>query len=89
MTDTLFSSMREHILAFNEEALLDTIDKAISQGIAPADIISDGLSPGLEVVGNKFEEGEFFLPELMLSGNIMKNALDKIRPHMVTTEESS
>ncbi|MCP4683623.1 MAG: cobalamin-binding protein, partial [Desulfobacterales bacterium] len=59
------------------------------QGVAPADIFSDGLSAGLEVVGNKFEEGEFFLPELMLSGNIMKNALDKIRPHMVTTEGRS
>lgn len=55
------------------------------QGVAPADIISDGLSPGLEIIVQKFENGEYFLPELMLCGNIMKNALDKIRPHMVTT----
>jgi 5-methyltetrahydrofolate--homocysteine methyltransferase len=73
-------------LAFNEEALLDIIGKALDQGVAPGDIISDGLSPGLEIIGEKFENGEYFLPELMLSGNIMKNALEKIRPHMVATE---
>jgi len=88
MNDPFFSSIKEHVLAFNEEALLEAIEKALSQGVAPADIISDGLSPGLEIIGQKFENGEYFLPELMLSGNIMKNALDKIRPYMVSTEGS-
>jgi 5-methyltetrahydrofolate--homocysteine methyltransferase len=88
MNDTFFSSMKEHVLAFNEQALLETIEKALDQGVAPAEIISDGLSPGLEIIGHKFENGEYFLPELMLSGNIMKNALDKIRPHMLTAEKS-
>ncbi|MBN1848184.1 MAG: cobalamin-dependent protein [Deltaproteobacteria bacterium] len=86
MNDTYFSTMKEHVLAFNEAALLEIIEKALNQGVAPADIISDGLSPGLEMIGQKFEVGEYFLPELMLSGNIMKNALDKIRPHMLITE---
>jgi len=86
MNDTFFNSMKEHVLAFNEGALLEIIEKALDQGVAPADIISDGLSPGLEIIGEKFENGEYFLPELMLSGTIMKNALDKLRPHMVTAE---
>jgi methanogenic corrinoid protein MtbC1 len=82
MSGQLYELMKTQILAFNEEELLKTIDEAINSGIAPADIISKGLSPGLEVVGEKFETGEFFLPELMLSGNIMKRVLDKIRPYM-------
>jgi len=82
MNGQLYELMREQILAFNEEELLKTIDDAINLGISPADIISKGLSPGLEIVGDKFVKGEFFLPELMLSGNIMKRVLDKIRPHM-------
>jgi len=82
MSGQLYELMKQQILAFNEEELLNTIDDAIHLGISPADIISKGLSPGLEIVGDKFVAGEFFLPELMLSGNIMKRALDKIRPHM-------
>jgi methanogenic corrinoid protein MtbC1 len=82
MSGQLYELMKEQILAFNEDELLKTIDDAINSGISPADIISKGLSPGLEIVGDKFETGEFFLPELMLSGSIMKRVLDKIRPHM-------
>jgi methanogenic corrinoid protein MtbC1 len=89
MNDQLFVSMQEQVLALNEPALLKTIDEALSQGVIPAEIISKGLSAGLEIVGEKFENGEFFLPELMLSGNIMKNAIDKIRPYMVSTEQKS
>jgi methanogenic corrinoid protein MtbC1 len=82
MSGQLYELMKEQILSFNEDELLKTIDDAINSGVSSADIISEGLSPGLEIVGNKFEEGEFFLPELMLSGSIMKRVLDKIRPHM-------
>jgi methanogenic corrinoid protein MtbC1 len=85
MSGQLYELMKEQILAFNEDELLKTIDDAINSGISPADIISKGLSPGLEIVGDKFETGEFFLPELMLSGSIMKRALDKIRPHMASS----
>ncbi len=89
MNETLSNTMKEYVLSFNEAALLETIESALNQGVAPADIISDGLSPGLEIIGRKFEDGEYFLPELMLSGNIMKNALDKIRPHMVTGQSKA
>ncbi len=89
MNETLCNTMKEYVLSFNQAALMETIEGALKQGVAPADIISDGLSPGLEIIGRKFEDGEYFLPELMLSGNIMKNALDKIRPHMVTTDSKA
>ncbi len=89
MSETLFATIKEQVLAFNEEELLKVVDEALKQGTKPAEIISKGLSPGLEIIGAKFEEGEFFLPELMISGNIMKNALDKIRPFMVSADGSS
>ena len=80
----LLEDIKSHVVALNEQELLDGVDKALAESIEPARIISEGLSAGLEVVGDKFEKGEFFLPELMLSGDMMKNALDKIRPHMVS-----
>ncbi len=88
MSGPLYELMKEQVLAFNEEELLKTIDDAINSGISPADIISKGLSPGLEIVGEKFETGEFFLPELMLSGSIMKRVLDKIRPYMSSSGDA-
>jgi len=89
MSKTLFTAMSEQLLAFNEEDLLKVIEKALSQGITPADIIESGLSPALETIGEKFEAGEFFLPELIFSGQIMKNVLEKIRPHMISEDNKS
>ncbi|MFZ5570703.1 MAG: cobalamin-dependent protein [Thermodesulfobacteriota bacterium] len=81
--------MKNQILAFNESALLATVDEALSRGINPAEIIAQGLSAGLGIVGDHFEKGQFFLPELMLSGDLMKKALDKLRPHMVSGNQQS
>jgi len=86
MNDSFFDAMKEQLLAFNEQALLSVVGQALDQGVSPSDIISNGLSPGLEIIGQQFEKGEYFLPELMLSGNIMKNALEKIRPYMTGTD---
>ena len=89
MSDTRFTEIMDQVLAFNEAALLEAVEAALQQGVNPADIISKGLSPALETIGAKFEEGEYFLPELMLSGNIMKLALEKIRPFMVSEDGTS
>jgi len=86
MENQLFESMKEKIISFDESQLMGEIDIALKQGINPSDIISKGLSAGLEEIGKKFEDGVFFLPELMLSGNIMKNAIDKLRPQMVSSD---
>lgn len=87
MNEQILSSVTQQLLAFSEAELLKTIDGALLEGIAPADIISEGLSKGLEIIGDNFENGLFFLPELMLSGDLMKKAIDKLRPHMVTGDK--
>ena len=89
MSEQILSSIKEQMLALNEADLLGSIDQALEQGLKPADIISEGLSSGLEIIGEYFEKGQFFLPELMLSGDIMKKALAVLRPHMASGETST
>ncbi len=89
MNHQLFASMQEQVATLDEQNLFKTIDEALRLGAIPADIISKGLSTGLESVGEKFERGEFFLPELMLSGHLMKKAIERIRPYMVSGQRES
>lgn len=84
MKEQTLSPVTQQLLAFNQAGLLETVDRVLAEGVSPAEIISEGLSPGLEIVGDKFEKGEFFLPELMLSGDMMKKVIDKLRPHMIS-----
>jgi 5-methyltetrahydrofolate--homocysteine methyltransferase len=54
--------------------------KAVEAAISPQQIIK-GLSSGMEEVGKKFAQGEYFLSELIWAGEIMKEAMVILQPH--------
>ena len=55
-------------------AVPDVVHDLLRQGIAPLTIIDKGLVPGLNVVGEKYEKGEYYLPQLMLSAEVVEKA---------------
>jgi 5-methyltetrahydrofolate--homocysteine methyltransferase len=56
--------------------------KAIEKNITVADILNRGLVPGLRRVGELFEKGEYYLPELIVSGDAVAKALEYLEPMM-------
>jgi len=65
---------------------IDTAEKLTKEAIAShipiADILGAGLVPGLRRVGELFEKGEYYLPELIVSGDAVARALDYLEPMM-------
>ena len=53
----------------------------LEKGIAPSQIVKEGVIPSLEVVGQKYERGEYFLPELFMAGEAAKAVTDIIKPY--------
>jgi 5-methyltetrahydrofolate--homocysteine methyltransferase len=51
--------------------------------MAAKEILNSGLIPGLNEVGRRFQNGEFFFPELLVSGEAMKAALARLKPELV------
>lgn len=56
--------------------------KALGNNIPVADILNTGLVPGLRQVGELFEKGEYYLPELVVSGDAVAKALEYLEPLM-------
>lgn len=56
--------------------ILTPVGKLIEEKNSPVDIINKGLIPGLNIVGEKFEKGEYYLPQLMLSAEVSQKAFD-------------
>jgi 5-methyltetrahydrofolate--homocysteine methyltransferase len=52
----------------------------IEQGVAPLDIINQGLIAGMGVVGARFKNGEMFVPEVMVAAKSMSTGIDLVRP---------
>lgn len=55
--------------------------RALDDGVPPLKIIN-AMSRGMDLVGKKYEAGEYFLPELLLSGETMKRGVSVVEPHL-------
>ena len=63
-----------------DKKIEELIREALTQDLDPIDIMENGLRKGIEVVGQKFESMELFLPEMVKSADAMMKAIDILRP---------
>ncbi len=59
--------------------------EALEKQIPPEDILNRGLIAAMEEVGQKFKEGDIFLPEVIMAAKAMQSALDCLRPVLEKT----
>lgn len=81
--EEIFEKLNDAVLWGEEEDAAELAQQALDANVEPRDIIKDGMSPGVQEAGNKFNEGEFFLPELMLAGEAMKAGLAVVMPALL------
>lgn len=55
-------------------------NEAISEGVLPNEIITNYMIKAMEEIGNRFEAGKVFVPNLLMSARAMKSALDLLKP---------
>jgi len=75
VNDKILDELYKNILDGDFEISEQLAKKAILAGADPVSTINTTLMPAIELVGQKFENKEYFLPDLMRSANAMKNAL--------------
>ena len=61
----------------------------LDQQIDPVRLLYDALLPALQEVGRRFETGEFFVPEMLMSARAMQGALNLLRPLLAAQGEKS
>lgn len=60
--------------------------QAIEEGVAPGDILSQGLMVGMEKVGVKFRENKVFVPQVLMSAKAMSAAMSHLKPFFSSGE---
>jgi methylmalonyl-CoA mutase cobalamin-binding domain/chain len=73
------------IVELRFDRIRELCTKALGCGHQPMDIV-EAMRKGMEEVGKKYEKGEYFLPELMAAGEIMKEGMEVLRPHLEKKE---
>ena len=80
---TRFEKLYDAILNGNKDVAAEVTREALAQGDDPQELIDTGMIPAMREAGQRFEDEEFFVPELLLAARAMKSALELLKPHLV------
>lgn len=72
--EAILEELKKAIINGDVEASKKFAEEILKVGLDPVLVISTELCPTMRIVGEKFESGEFFLPQLILAGEAMKSA---------------
>ncbi|KAA3656327.1 MAG: cobalamin-binding protein [Chloroflexi bacterium] len=83
MSESTLDQVYEAILDGNQKGAQQGVQTALDAGIAPEKVLNEGMIPAMAEVGQLFEEGEVFVPEMLISARAMQAGLEILRPHLV------
>jgi methanogenic corrinoid protein MtbC1 len=69
------------IADMKEEEALKLVKKMVEDGSEPTAIL-DAARDAMDIIGQRYEKGDYFLPELMLAGEMMTQIMDLIKPEL-------
>lgn len=82
MSNELFTQLANSLVEGDPDATVAFTRQALEAGIEPMAIIREGLMPGMNSVGDKFSCGEYFLPDLIIAADGMKQAMELLEPEL-------
>jgi methanogenic corrinoid protein MtbC1 len=82
------TNLTDLIADVNEQEAMAYVKKALAEGQDPVDILNEARK-GMNIVGQRFSEGQYFIPEMMFSGDILKSVVKLLEPHLKSTQSDT
>ena len=88
MAKSILSQIKEAMASLQEVELFDLVSESLNAGSNPLKVI-EALREGIWEVGEKYEEGGYFISDLIIAGEMMKRNIEILKPHLKTGEIST
>lgn len=75
-----FEGMEQAILDGDADKVAELVEAALKEGVAPTEILNEGLTKGMNAVGDLFKKDELFVPEVIVSAKAMKRGTEILQP---------
>lgn len=75
-----WSGLYEAVLTGDAAVAVEVTNAALAAGVEPQRLVNDLMIPAMDEVGCRFEDGEYFVPELLIAARAMKRSLEILRP---------
>lgn len=87
MSDDLLTKTTGSIVEGEPDETPELTRQALDSGLEPLTIINEGLVPGMNIVGERFQSGEYFLPHLIIAANGMQRAMELLEPELTARQQ--
>lgn len=76
-------AVAENLIKGQAPLVQQGVQQALDEGVPVREILHEGLIAGMNVVGAKFKNNEFYIPEVLIAARAMKGGMELIRPKLV------
>ena len=83
--EEILQGLYDNTLIGNAPEVRDLVNQGLEDALEPETMLYEALIPSLEEVGARFERGDYFVPEMLISARAMQGALDILRPLLAET----
>ena len=89
MSNELLTDIKNALVDGKPDETVELTRKALKAGIEPMMIINKGLTEGMDIVGERFQTGEFFLPNLVIAASGMNQAMEILEPELKSLQQTA
>ena len=83
----ILDQLQDVVIAGEPDRARELVIQALEAGVAPLAAVDEALAPGMQIVGERFECGESFIPDLMMAAAAMKAAMGILEPELMSRQE--
>ncbi len=84
----ILGRLRDAIVGLDIPGLQEACEEVITAGVPAYRAVVEGMAKGMEIVGQKYEDGEYYLAELIMAGETMREGMVVLEPHLTAGEVS-
>jgi len=74
------NAIAESLIKGDRDAVRTLVQEALDEGVAGEDILNEGMTAGMDVVGTKFKNNEFYVPEVLIAARAMHAGMEILEP---------
>jgi corrinoid protein of di/trimethylamine methyltransferase len=89
MSSDLLAQLTASVIDGNQDGAVRITRQALESGQEPLAIVERGLTPGMQIVGERFACGDYFIPHLVLAGKAMKSAMLVLEPELKKRKQAA
>ena len=81
---SILQDIAENLMKGKANDVKTLVEQALGEGLAPGDVLNEGLLSGMNVIGARFKKNEVYVPEVLIAARAMKAGMEILQPELAS-----